>query len=443
MRHLRHALATLITLSMLGCTNQPVKVSNAFDDLVNETNRTGTSLVDYRSFLSVSGLAPIRFVGMFLIHPPGVSPTHAVGVSPKWSHYVVTDYPLAEDERARIGGIAAKYHELVTAADAVTIQRLLVAAADEAHEKSSNAKDEALCTVLGIGTGASCTAESSSKALEAHREKLNSLTTAFQQAKAAFNKDANIRNAIIMRWQKSSEDAGDGAYGSVIGGGYRAAKARGGIAIYADLRVETLYLGEDFLDMVRQFNDAAQKWVFTRTSIPTYQVKAKFVEYVSDGIEDSGLRFAAKLSVSQLETIKKLLTDKSDATVLSANWTTSLLSDVGNRGRLQDSITQTFPFCFFSPRAHQEDLARLVTQSSGYSTVYGVEAQLQHLLSILLSVPETDLTRILAMPVSDPKRHSLLSEYQSQCRGDAKWNTFEPPFNQYYERATQGAQRNQ
>src|SRR5262245_28373443 len=86
--------AAAAALLLAGCT--PSLLIPAFDDLTNETVTKGTPFVDYRTFASISGLAPIHGAGMIVHQPDRVSPGHAIAVSPKWSFVAVSEYEVPD-----------------------------------------------------------------------------------------------------------------------------------------------------------------------------------------------------------------------------------------------------------------------------------------------------------------------------------------------------------
>ncbi len=474
------AFATFVITTGLmagGCSTSEIRVSNVFDELTNESTSSGTLALDYRSFLSISGLAPLRSLGMYVIHPSGFSPTHAFGISPKWSFFTVSDYPLKADDKVRLDGLAGKYQELqdiardlaakkmvVTGAstainameaaianeraDAASlgdalevkarlakelvsnesldaaIKKGMVAVAESAaktisdkSENDGNRHRKLACTILRMNT---CTLDGVKAASEQAMRELDELTKRFYEQKSKFNNDANVENAIVMRWTKRVDDKVEGNYGQQATAGYANQQGKTGIAIYGGLRVEALYFGEDFLDLLARYDGLMKMVAFTRSSIPLYQVMARHVEYISDEDQMSSASIRARVSPSQLKAIADAIGAMTDATNIGVELAHSFVADVGNKGRLNAPTVSVKPYCFFPPRIHQGYLVKALKDNVGFSSIYAVEAQVTLLASAvsgLFGLPKTDLRYLLekdkAIKGGDQFRH--MSEYLDQC----------------------------
>lgn len=474
------AFATLGIASGLvagGCSTSEIRVSNVFDDLTNESTSSGTLVLDYRSFLSISGLAPLRSLGMYVIHPSGFSPTHAFGISPKWSFFTVSDYPLKADDKVRLDGLVGKYQELQDSARDLAAKKMVVtgaataigameaaianeradaaslgealevkarlakelvsnesldaaikkgmAAVAESAAKKISDKSESdgdryrrrACTVLRMNT---CTLDGVKAASEQATRELDELTKRFYEQKSKFNKDANVENAIVMRWTKRVDDKAEGSYGQQAAAGYANQQGKTGIAIYGGLRVEALYFGEDFLDLLARYDGFWEKVAFTRSSIPLYQVMARHVEYISDEDQMSTASIRARVSPSQLKAIADAIGTVTDATNIGVELAHSFVADVGNKGRLNAPTVSVKPYCFFPPRIHQGYLAKALKDNDGFSSIYAVEAQVTLLasaISSLFGLPKTDLRHLLDndKKIENGDRFRHKSEYLDQC----------------------------
>src|SRR5258708_40132034 len=93
---------TASTLVLSSCANNSLIVP-AFDNLTNETSSQHSLLTNYRSFVSVSGLAPVHSAGSPFHHPYGTTPGHVIAISPKWSFVTVSNY----DSKADVDVVAA------------------------------------------------------------------------------------------------------------------------------------------------------------------------------------------------------------------------------------------------------------------------------------------------------------------------------------------------
>lgn len=435
MRTYRYVMVAAALTYVSGCSTTS-KVANVFDDLVNETHTTSTYLLSHKSILSISGLAPARLPGSFILHVGGdLSPTHAIGVSPKWSYVFSSTYELDDRSPYPLVPLVTKYRELLELSRALAAGKVELIAIDASIKKPDRA---AACTLLEIKPATECTDAKVTQSRAEKNKKITEQDEKLKSAKNAFEAAANGMNAITMRWQRTTSDAAGAKYGSYGRVGYDSQHGKSGLAFYGDIRVSSLYFGEDFLDLLADYSEVSKKWIFTRSGIPTYVVQAKHIQYVSDEDERSRFEMGLKVSQLQIKALEDALGAGTDATELIAEYTTALVSDIGNNGRLSNPAHSVRPYCFFPTEAHQDQLWEETGKSQKYSTIYEVRSQLSFLASLGLSTPPTDLEKLVKTHANGDKEklRTMLLAYSERCKNyDEKagpslqgWRTTDEPF---------------
>ena len=429
-------------------------IANAFDDSVNETATTGSSLIDYRSVLSVSGLAPAQSIGSFAHHPSRVSPTHGVGISPKWSFYTITEYdsPSQEEYSKAVQALLTTYFDLQSLAVKVFDVRSRIALAWSALGEERGHK--LVLPILAQVCGDKSEGLDEFSSIACAQQVLDDMQTDLSKMKADFSKLAAANRLVITRWSRRSDERAAASYGQVAVADIATASAQSGILILGGIRVYTLYVGEDFLDMYKQRRSFLDRQFFTGAGILTYQVQGKHLVYVSDTNFRRALAARASATSAELGSIRKIL--KLPDTKLSLEYESLLLSDVGNVGSTGNAKTTYHPYCFFPPASQQKAIRESFAGMDDYTTVYSVRSTLSTLGTIVVSAPPTELDKVYAMVTSEKRNNPslrvgidrtdaskdsygyYLTTYEKQCGtlpeelGEIRWNPLDFPLLEGY-----------
>jgi hypothetical protein len=440
-----HATVLAASLYLAGCSSTPVPlVSNVFDDLTNETVGKSTLAIEYRSFLSLSGLAPVQSLGMLVHHPASVSPTHAIGISPKWSFAVASTYEADKITEAKIAAVEPAYLTLQEIAGRMAASSSTVGLARAAL----NRKDYRIAAeVLGLFCEGECVAEINAEMRRLLKE-TDTLRDRLIVAKREFAQLTNLKNVVFMRWTFHNDETTSLSAGQTVTLRERNRQGKSGLAIFAGLRVLTVYFGEDFLDAAGRYRTFGEKVAFTQSSILSHEVQVGDVKYLSDSQVSTAFELSLKITQGRLAQLKSLL-GLDEIPDIGVDYASALLSDVGNRGFLSKPKVEAKPYCFFPPRTHQDYIVWGLDDSDGYSTVYAVKSQVSLVAAFMLSSPLTDLQAIMTNAnLTDPDRESLLAQYEHQCGGPLerpkaprtdlvrRWSIFDrnvPPFGRWTE----------
>ena len=453
------ALIRAFILCLIGvisaCAGQNTRtIANAFDDSVNETATTGSYLIDYRSVLSVSGLAPAQGIGSFAHHPSRLSPTHGVGISPKWSFYTITEYdsPSPEEYSEAVQALLTTYFDLQSLAVKVFDVRSRIALAWSALGEERWFKLVPLILAQVCRDNSYGLDEFSSIACAQHI--LENMQTDLSNKKADFSKRAAANRLVITRWSRRSDERAAASYGQVAVADMATASEQSGILILGGVRVYTLYVGEDFLDMYKQHHSFLDRQFFTGAGILTYQVQGKHLVYVSDTNFRRALAARASATNTELGSIRKFL--KLPDTKLALEYESLLLSDVGNVGSPGNAKTTYHPYCFFPPASQQKAIRESFAGMDDYTTIYSVRSTLTTLGTAFVSAPPTELDKVYAMVTSEKRRNPslrigidrtdvsqdgyshYLTTYEEQCGtlpeklGERGWNPLDFPLLEGY-----------
>ncbi len=393
-----------------GCASDQGLMLASFDKLTSEGERTSTALMNYRSFVSISGLTPPHAVGMLVHHPDALTPGHAIGISPKWSYYVESDYhadaaPSAKGVRSQY---LAAHAANANAADLdytvmlVDLMKAEIAQAGEESDRKELARDTA--KLLDV----SC-----------DQQKLDACRKAIEEGSAALKKRAALartqateesgkldqlvagKNVVITSWQGNETVVANLSVVSLGQGGGSRREALSGVAIFTGLRTRFLFAGEDILDMAREFvkdqallAELAKAGLLHSTGITTYTIMAREVEYISD--RDLAQRTSLQMTIplSAFDTFKKYAKEMSSK-MANVNLEWQKASAIGNSGRLAEPEQRTKGFTFYPPQIHQAFLRQQSEADGKYITIFAVRGELKLLETLLApNLGGTDLDLI-------------------------------------------------
>lgn len=424
---LRTGAAALTLVFLAGCASTRHPISASFDGLTNEAVSTRAGMFDYRTFVSVSGLAPSHVAGTLEHAPRGLSPSHAIGISPKWSYVVQNDYEVKDEKGAAAAVASVKGLYLAASRHAAEVAAIQAEMLTVSLRHQALDKPEAKQTLLESAAqllGKSCAAAACS-AGEIEQAKTNAQTKLadLQQKLGAAQKsltDTNERitsalsrnNIIVTRWDASNAASANAEVSSFANAGADYRNAQSGIAIFGGLRTLKLYAGEDFIDML-QTHSAATSAGMTEVGITTFAVLAKEVEYISDQDLQASAVAGASLSAAQLANVELLLeTLKRSSTVsFDAGFRSGAI--LGNSGKLSAPTTDVLEYSFYPPAAYSEFLKAQTRKNSGYATVFAVRATVPRvvLLGTTADMWKTDLTDAWAKEGKD----GALTKWQRRC----------------------------
>lgn len=388
------AIAYLVGLTTGGCAADPPVMSSAFDSLTSESVSESTALMNYRTFISISGLAPPHVVGM-MVHSPGtLSPGHAIGISPKWSFFLESDYsaPSGATGVASARGVRALYLNAQASAAKVAETQLLYAVADrsltQAGQKATAAEQTEVLNAAAQALAISCPGSCDMAAIKQAKTDLKSrLDTAIAEAKtaaSALDEAVDANNVIITRWTGGVTSASNVSI-AFVNAGETQTRQLTGIAIFRGIHTRYLFAGEDFLDMVNGFTGKgtgtteklAMAGLLSQASIASFVVMADEVEYISDQELQQQISLGASIPLTSIQALKAML--KADPTLakLDLDATRMTSTVLGNSGRLGHPSIKTKGFCFWPPPAHQDFLLQQMNADNKYVTVFAIRSQLK------------------------------------------------------------------
>lgn len=379
-----------------GCTYREVK-SNAFDDLVNETNTTNSPLIEYRSFLSVSGLVPYSSPGTIFHHPDGLSPTHGISVSPKCSYIVSSDYEMAgsdEKNEAKIIELRDKYIDVRDNIFKSIGLQVQLSLASSALEKTS---DPEFCQIaidlLGGNQTDNC-GDEDKKTLDALLARLkNDATRSINDVnvkKSELMKALSVKNVIIFQWSQKTELTWIGKFAEWLSFDITRSKDKVGVVIAGSLRTTSVKLGEDYLAMVQNTKKNGTDKLHKIAMIDLFKVEAKHIAYVDEVKLEEGIAAALDLTVEQLGDLKSMLGADEQ---LEFNLGAAALTEISNLGFFSSPSISERSRPFY-PADKDESAARCEAKiSDGYQVLYWITGRIKS-LKMLDGVDVSDVTEL-------------------------------------------------
>lgn len=417
-------LLTLASLALNGCAQQPI--SAAFDDLTSETSSRASDFFLFKTFTSISGLVPQHSAQM-LFHQPQFhdsrpdTPTHSIGISPKWSFVVERKYPMHgrddDGNRAAVLEIRDGFEKLrQQSAELVSLNAVVAGSAlilERSGGKPFEVADQAM---LGKLLGQEVGKEDAAKARQAIDERRAQITRLSGEiAKTLQQLQAKTKqyNVVITRWSRSKNTLFGLELAPILSTKTAANEIKSGVLILGDIRGVSLHTGEDFFDMVRELDPGSRR-LFTDVNVTTFAVQAKHIAYVADLDLEKSLSSQLKLTKAQLAQLGEAMKDID----IDARLTAALSMDIGNSAALSTPSLRILPRCFFPARLHQNSVQNEIIETGNYQTVYAVRAQLVSELLGQGTSLNTELNQICGEKAGKRCMNSTAANYQARLK---KW----------------------
>lgn len=387
---------------MAGCSTHKSVINNSFDDLVNETRSTKTSFVNYKSYVSISGLVPHAAAGTLIHHPDSLSPTHGLGLSPKWSYVIESTFPMDSGNTAtdfeKLKSIRNKYIEARGAIVKATALQVKASLADSALVIAKSSKDLGNCKlvsrILSLEEPKTKCEDADLTAMGAALADTKSKATSAVEAAALKRKEliqeVDKKNILVTRWDQQVELTSLGKLADFFSLSVDHKKEMGGVLIAGDLRVWSLKVGEDYIDMVREMDPQARLF-FQQVGIDLFLIHAKHRLYIAEMKLEDAVAASLSLTVADLRNIKSVL-NSSDR--LELGFGMAMLSDISNIGALSAPAHNVRRRCFIPPVENEKSAQREFLLAQGYHPVYEVRGQMTKLDE--LARIETELSMHLA-----------------------------------------------
>lgn len=181
---------------------------------------------------------------------------------------------------------------------------------------------------------------------------------------------ARYSNVVLTRWAREKERSLTGDLLPIVSAQKQSYQADSGVLVMGDLRITTLFTGEDIVDLVR-YSKGRYLEFLNHIGITTYAIQAKHLAYSSDRDLTSVVAANLKVSVKELEEFTSTIEDQE----LKAGVVSGLGLDLGNSAVISESTTKTTSHPFFPPSALERSIREEITASSGYKTVFAVRAK--------------------------------------------------------------------
>lgn len=409
------AMGALLLLA--GCSTHRYVANNAFDDLVNETRSTDTRFIKYKSYVAVSGLIPHAAPGTIFHHPEGLSPTHGLPLSPKYSYVVESRFQMEKggtaDGQKKVNAIRDKYVEARQAIVKATALGAKAGIAGRVVELTRTTKDLEQCKLAAHVLAMSAPARCDQPQIDALGVELTKAENAAAQAAgdAATKRQELAKsldgNVIITRWDQRTELTWLGKLAEVFALTVDRKQDLGGVLIAGDLRTWSQRVGEDYVDMVREMDPTART-LFQETQIDLFMVEARHRAYAAELKLEDAVAASLSLSVEQLRQWESLLkaADRVDLRMGAA-----LLTDISNMGVLGAPVLHAVRRrCFMPPAENERAAQREFLVREGYHTLYQVRAQITSMDA--LAKIKTDLSMQLAGK-NEEEKEKIIRNYRA------------------------------
>lgn len=379
-------ICSLLLLPLFSsCSIYKSTMSNAFDDLVNETKHTSTQLAEYRSFMSVSGLVPQSAPGSVFHNPKTLSPTHGIGISPETSYVVESTYSMdAGPQFEKILDIREKYiraNEAIVQLTALKTKYFLAAKAIQ-NISSSESFCVAALRILGLAKDSDCSTQEVIGNLNSQLLELsNRIQTAelvASQEKSSLIQSARVKNIIVTQWSSELTLTGLGKFASFLNFDIKRENQLSGVLIAGGIRLKTLYVGKDYACMASKLASTEQDLLET-SGIDLFQIQAKHIAYINENSVSDAVASTLNVSLAQLSELKDLV-DADDSFELETY--SSQMATISNIGNFSEPTHKIRPRRFISPTSNQIDTAAEIDTNDSYQTIYTVRGQIKNLSEI-------------------------------------------------------------
>jgi hypothetical protein len=214
------------------------------------------------------------------------------------------------------------------------------------------------------------------------------------------------KNILITRWDQTTELGFSSGLGNLFAINADRKKEKGGVLIAGDLRVWSLKVGEDYVDMVREMDPQARK-LFQQVGIDLFLVHAKHRFYIAEIHLEDAVAASLSLTIGQLQDLKSALNANDKLTL---GFGIALLSDISNIGSLSAPEYKIRRRCFMPPTENEKSAQHELLSAQGYHSLYEVRGQIVGLDDV--AKIETDLSMKLAGIQEKNRREEIIRTFQ-------------------------------
>jgi len=404
----RYVLMVFTLFLFIGCNKPTQGVSIAFEELGGEVgHKNGYATTAYRSSVSVSGLGQNQIVGSILTVPgQNIPDTYSIPIITGCSKVAVTEY-ATEATQKDVRNVRDALDTLVQYSTTLALleaeQLILGEWMDKLHSIKDQTKEanQIKETIIRLYELQGITKE----------HNISEIFRALELPKQAFSRDITEINKeialtkhhlqkareksglVITNWSRVQEGNGSVALGAISSGSSSMKKRRGGYLILAGIRIESLWLGDDFAMYISQRKEHALTGSDSILSpygfIVTFSISAKYRAY-SESLDYKKV-LSSKLN-AQISELSKLV-GKDYRTYLkeySLRLSKSIDNAVrsANSGFLSSPKKQLFEYRFVKDKAFAQSMIASYQRSNGYLPVYAVRSNIADLKKYINNVPE-------------------------------------------------------
>ncbi|HKQ98599.1 MAG TPA: hypothetical protein VJV75_12050 [Candidatus Polarisedimenticolia bacterium] len=401
----------LTTLLLGGCASANKNpISIAFDDLTNEGRSSKAKYANFSTFVSISTLVPANTLQSFWYQDDGLPPTHALGMSPKWTFRARRDYDMTIAAAARpqaIADLRSAYVALRANAIEIGALNTLVAmgkatlALPQDKTPDLPAQMQSIGEMFTLGPG-KVTRDTLAEAVKAKQQRLDVLQSQADQKEKELQEKLKTWNVLMTRWSSSNSTSAGAEVDPLAGAGYEESRSKSGVLILGDIRAESLHVGEDIFDLLRELNRGSKQY-YGSTRISVFEVRARYVAYVAD--EDFSRAITAFLDLDPTE-VQALSAAVRNAAI-RAQISFSAMASFGGSGLMSSSKPVKATSVFYPPSLLQKKLEQQIDDDLGYEAVYVVRAQLNTMVAKTLPKRICTHLQSLTEGVADPHAGAL------------------------------------
>jgi hypothetical protein len=377
---------TVLALGLAACS--PLPIHTSFDTLTNETSKRSSEYLTYSTFISISGIVP-QHGTQLLFHQPDFadskpnSPSLAVGISPTRSFVSERKFEMssnaANDAKAvrdiREGLEQARLLSVGLAASRTRLNAAQTLTTAIGTNKATDDQATQVKTLLGdavIGQDGKLVDAEVKKAIKAIQAEGKSLEAEVNKALADAKSKAAQNNVVITRWAQDKRTKLGAFFSEVFAFSGQGHEVKSGTLVFGDLRVVSLHVGDDLLDMLRS-SPQTVKELIDNVGITTFSVKAKHMAYIADMDVEKAVSLRLNLTKDQLADLSA--TFRSLNADISASY--GVTTDVANSANISNSTVKTHTRCFFPPGVFVQSIKSEIDGSSGYQDLYAVRVQVK------------------------------------------------------------------
>ncbi len=378
--------AALLALGLAACS--PLPIHTSFDTLTNETSKRSSEYLTYSTFVSLSGIVP-QHGTQLLFHQPDFtdskpnSPSMAVGISPTRSFVSERKFEMsgnaANDAKAvrdiREGLEQARLLSVGLAASRTRLNAAQTLTVTIGTNKATDDQATQIKALLGdavVGQDGKLVDAEVKKAIKAIQDEAKSLEAEVSKALADAKGKAAQNNVVITRWAQEKRTKLGAFFSEVFAFSGQGHEVKSGTLVFGDLRVVSLHVGDDLLDMLRS-SPQSVKELIDNVGITTFSVKARHMAYIADMDIEKAVSLRLNLTKDQLADLSA--TFRSLNADISASY--GVTTDVTNSANISDSKVTISTRCFFPPQQFTRSMKEEIIESNGYQDLYAVRVQVK------------------------------------------------------------------